>query len=248
MAAFLRGASGTARKARWKIRKNRGYLTIMLFKEAGKVRRFTISSRLVVCASLFFLFYVVATTYFTNRYLDIRRVNKIQAGKIVKLSRELARKARSLERSKQHIALLDEYLRETEWHGQEPGSKGNRNETPLPEVVGIEDLKVKRAGSTVNAYFRIVNRRPDGEPVEGYVFVIASEKDSDPSEAWVYPGSPLRDGLPENYTNGHRFSIQNFMPISSKLRLSKSINKPLVLEILVYDRDGTVILKKVAAP
>jgi len=38
-------------------------LTIMIFTDLGKVRRFMISPRLILFASLFFLFYIVATIY-----------------------------------------------------------------------------------------------------------------------------------------------------------------------------------------
>ncbi|NIO19193.1 MAG: hypothetical protein GTN76_00180, partial [Candidatus Aenigmarchaeota archaeon] len=77
------------------------------------------------------------------------------------------------------------------------------------------------------------------------IFVLASEGDSDQSEVWVYPPSPLEDGLPANYRSGHRFLIRNFMSISSELRLGEWIDEPLLLEILVYERDGTLILKRV---
>jgi len=93
--------------------------------------------------------------------------------------------------------------------------------------------------------FRIVNRQSNEESVEGYIFVLASERDSDQSEVWVYPSSPLEDGLPANYRSGHRFFIRNFMSISSELRLGEWIDEPLILEILVYERDGTLILKRV---
>ncbi|UCF71822.1 MAG: hypothetical protein JSW35_06325, partial [Deltaproteobacteria bacterium] len=45
-------------------------LTIMIFTDVGKVRRFMISPRLILFASLFLLFYIVATIYVTNKYFD----------------------------------------------------------------------------------------------------------------------------------------------------------------------------------
>ena len=217
-------------------------LTIMIFKQVGKVREFTISSVLILCASLFLLFYVVATIYFTNKYFDTRRANRIQAAKIAKLSRELLKATQSLDRSKRHIALLEDYIDEGKAQGFESESKVDDSE--LREVVGIEDLKVERGGLAVDVTFRIVNRQPNEGPVEGYIFVLARVRDSDQPQAWVYPRSPLREGLPVDYRNGYRFFIWNFMSISSELRPGEWIDNPLILEILVYDRDGTLILKK----
>jgi len=220
------------------------HLTFVIFRQLGKVRRFVISSHLLLCASLFFLFYILGTTYFTTKYFDARRKNRVQGDEIARLSRELEETTKSLQRSKQRIALLQDYIAEDKAQGQEPNSKADYTE--LPEVVGIEDLKVERDESVVDVTFRILNRQSHEEPIEGYIFVLASVKDSDQPQAWVYPRSPLKEGLPVDYRNGHRFFIWNFMSISSELRLGESIDKPLLVEILGYNRDGTLILKKAA--
>jgi uncharacterized coiled-coil protein SlyX len=220
-------------------------LTVMIFREVGKVRRFRISSRLLFCASLFFLLYIVATVYFTNKYFDARRANKVQADKIATLSHKLMETTKDLERSRQHIALLDDYLSENTNQGPEPESPVDYTESPSPKIVDIEGLKIRRDGSTIDIYFRIVNMLSNDEPIGGYIFVLASEEDSDQSEAWVYPSSPLKDGFPVNYRAGQRFLIQRFKTVSSKYTLGKPTTKPLFLKILVYDRNGTLILKKV---
>lgn len=225
---------------------NKESIRVVIFKEVGKVRRFTISPGLALGVSLFFLFYIVASVYFTNKYFDARRAHKIQADRIATLSRELLKAARSLQRSRQHIALLDDYIREGKAQGPEAETASNYTESSLLGIVDIEDLKTRRDGSTINVIFRIVNTQSNEEPVEGYIFVLVRVKDSDRSETCIYPSSPLEDGVPVDYRNGYRFSIHNFMSMTSKLRLGESIDKQLVLEILVYDEDGTLILKKAA--
>ena len=219
-------------------------LTIMIFTDLGKVRRFMISPRLILFASLFFLFYIVATIYVTNKYFDARRIHKVQADQIAKLSRKLMKTTESLQRSKHHIALLDDYISEGKVQGPEAEFAGNYTESSLPKIVDIEDVNVRRDGATLYVTFRIINRQENEEPLGGYIFVLASPKDSDPSEVWVYPSSPLKQGLPVNYRKGERFLIQRFKTITSRYTLSTSIDKPLILKILVYDRDGTLILKK----
>jgi len=225
--------------------KDKKLLTIMIFKEVGKVRRFVISSRLVLLASLFFLFYIVATIYVTNKFFYIYGENKILADENVKLSRELMKTKKSLERSEQHVALLDDYINEGKELSQEPEPPVDYTESPSPKIVDIDEIKVKRDISMINVTFRISNRQPNKEPIGGYIFVLASVKDSDQSEVWVYPSTPLKDGLPVNYRKGLRFLIQRFKTIRSQYTLSRSINEPIVLRILVYNRDGLLILKKV---
>jgi uncharacterized coiled-coil protein SlyX len=217
----------------------------MIFKELGKVRTFKISSRLILWASVFFIFYVVATIFLTNKYFDIYRINRMQADKIAELRRELIKTTKSLDRSKQHIALLDHYIREEKDQGPGPISTADYTESSSPRIVDINEVKVKRDRSTINVTFRIVNRQLNEGPIGGYIFVLASPKDSDQSEVWVYPSTPLKDGLPVNYRKGLRFLIQRFKTIRSQYALSRPINEPIVLRILVYNRDGLLILKKV---
>lgn len=222
---------------------NKERLTIMIFKKVGKVRTFEISPLLLLCASLFFLFYIIVTIYFTSKYFDTLWMNKMQTAKIAELSRELNKTKKSLERSEHHVALLDDYIKEK---SPEPmSSTGGYIESSSPKLVSIEELKIRRDRSTIDVTFRIKNRQLNEEPIGGYIFLLTSIKDSDQSEVWVYPSSPLKDGLPANYRRGHRFLIQRFKTISSQYKLSRSIDKPLILEIVVYDRNGELILKKV---
>lgn len=231
--------------------KNKDRLTIMIFKEVGKVKTFRISPRVLLSAFMLLIFYIVATIFVTNAYLayfyPFRSIgiDKIQAEKIVKLSRELTKTTKSLAKSEQHIALLEDYIEEDKEQSSEPVSTSDYTESSSPILVEIEDLKVKRDRSTIDVTFRIVNKQLNEEPIGGYIFMLASIRDSDRSEVWVYPSSPLKDRLPINYRRGQRFFIQRFKSISSKYTLSRSTDKPLILEILVYNRDGELILKKV---
>jgi hypothetical protein len=236
--------------------KNKERLTIIIFKKVGKARTIVISPHFILGVFLFFLFYIVATIYFTNKYLayfyPIESIypfkcigtDKVQADKIAELIRERIKTKKSLEKSKQHIALL-EYLMEDKEQSPEPVSTSDYTESSSPILVGIEELKVKRDRSTIDVTFRIVNKQSNEKSIGGYIFMLASIRDSDRSEVWVYPSSPLKDGLPINHRRGQRFFIQRFKSISSKYTLSRSTDKPLILEVLVYDRDGELILKKV---
>ena len=220
-------------------------LTVMIFKSAGKVRTFKISSHFLLWVSLFFVFYIVATIFLTNVFMNYYRQNRILANENAELRAMLITTKKSLEESKQHIALLDDYI--TQKKDQNPRSlvTVDHGESSLTTLVDIDELKIERNKSTINIDFRIINKQLNEEPIGGYIFVFARIKDSDKSEVWVYPDSQLKDGLPVNYRNGQRFFIQRFKSISSTYTLSKSVNRPLIFEIFVYDRNGTLILRKI---
>ena len=225
--------------------KRRERLTIMIFRKVGKVRTFKISFHLVAWAFVFFLFYIVATIFLVNKYFDVCRLSKTKEAKIAELSRELVKTTKGLERSMQHIALLDDYIKEKEEQGPKPMAPADYAESTQPKLVDIDELTVRRDRSTINVDFRIVNTQVNEEPIGGYIFVIARIKDSDKGEVWVYPSSLLKDGTPVNYRSGQRFFIQRFKSVSSKYTLSRLVNRTLILEILVYDRNGEIILKKI---
>jgi hypothetical protein len=220
-------------------------LTVMIFKRSGTVRTIKISTRLLLGASLFLLCYIVATIFLTNAYFSASRSTKMRASDIATLTGELAKTRDALKRSRQHIVLLDEYLKEKKGQTPEPMSTVDYTESSFPKVVDINDLKVKRNRSMLQVNFKIINTQPQEEPIGGYIFVLASVKDSEKSEIWVYPSAPLKNGKPVDYRRGHRFFIQRFKTVTGNYTLNKTIDAPLILEILVYDSNGGLILKKV---
>jgi len=239
---------GAIRKREREIRrpsKAKERLTVMIFKGVGKVRTFKISAHFLLWASLFLIFYIVVTIFLTNLFIDYYRNNKILADQNAELRAMLIKTKKSLEESKQHIALLDDYITEKKNQSPRPLSTVDHTESSLTKLVDIDELKVERNKSTINVDFRIINKQVNEEPIGGYIFVLVSVKDSDKSEVWVYPNSPLKDGIPINYRSGQRFFIQRFKSISSQYTLNKSINRPLIFKIFVYDRNGTLIFKKV---
>jgi hypothetical protein len=236
----IKGEKGKIRKAA----KADERLTIMIFKKVGKVRAFNVSPRLLLGSLLFFLFYIVGTILMTNAYFDAYRTNRVGSKTIDTLTSELAKTKKDLERSKQHIALLDEYIGEDKELTPEPMSGVDYTESSFPKSVDINDLKATRDGSTLHVSFRIFNKQTDEEPIGGYIFVLASVKDSEKSEVWIYPNTPIKDGVPVDYRKGTRFFIQRFRTIAGTYTLNKVIDGPLILQLLVFDRNGILILRK----
>jgi hypothetical protein len=114
----------------------------------------------------------------------------------------------------------------------------------VSDVVEVIDIDVNREGPTLAVTFRFANKRPDDEPIGGYIFVLTRVKGGDHSDVWVYPNCPLKDGLPAHYTRGHRFSIQRFIGINTTYTLNRSVHDPLILQIVVYDKTGKLMLIK----
>jgi hypothetical protein len=238
---------GSSSKGRGEVKASSGgddRLTIMIYKRMGKVRTVKISPRFLLGASLFLLLYIVATIFFTNAFFSASRTTKIQAGTIAALTGKLAKKGEALERSRQHSAMLEEYLKDEKGQTAEPMSMVDYTESSSPKAVEINDLTVKRNRSELQVDFKIINTQPQEEPIGGYIFMLASVKGSEKLEVWVYPNVTLKNGRPVDYRLGHRFFIQRFKSITGNYTLNKATDDPIILEILVYDKDGGLIHRK----
>jgi hypothetical protein len=238
---------GSSNKGRGEVKgsfKGDDRLTIMIFKGVGKVRTVKISLRFLLGASVFLLLYIVATIFLTNAFFSASRTTKIQARTVATLTGELGKKREALERSRQHSALLEEYLKDEKEQTPEPMSMVDYTESSFPNAVEINDLTVKRNRSELQVDFKIINTQPQEEPIGGYIFVLAIVKGPEKSEVWVYPNATLKNGRPIDYRLGQRFFIQRFKSITGNYTLNKAIDDPIILEVLVYDRNGGLILKK----
>lgn len=222
-------------------------LTIMVFKNVGRVRTFKISSALLLFASIFFFFYIVGTIFIVNSYFSLHRINNKYLEKIANLNKKLYMESNNLERAREHIALLQDFLTEKEDKAEEPLPERKKEpEIVTPKVVELKDLKIKRDKPKIRVAFKVVNKQLNNEALGGYIFIFFSIKDSDKSKVWVYPETALKEGLPVNYRKGQRFLIKRFKLINDNYIVNESPSKPLVLKILIYDRDGNLILIKTA--
>ncbi len=103
-------------------------LSIMVVKGIGKVRRFQISSHLLLWSSLFLATYIVASIFAVNGYFEKRRENR-SLQKQVAMTKEAARDSKGeLLRLQQHLAVLEDYIHLTENHS----GKSRLAEDPKP--------------------------------------------------------------------------------------------------------------------
>jgi len=231
---------------------NQRRLTVMVFKNVGKVFTFKISATLLLFAAIFLTLYIIATLFITNEYLDNYRRGERYKGKIDSLNTELEMANQNIEKYKEDIAFLNKYIEDQINNISISGvvaddqvrDEPSNTDVTKPKLVDVEDLEVKRENALISLRFKLLNTLNNDEPVGGYIFVIVSLKESDKVERWVYPNCSLKDGMPENYKKGVRFFIRRFTIIEGDYKIGKTTDKPLTVAILVYSRDGDVIFAK----
>lgn len=228
--------------------------TVMIMRGVGGVRSFKISPGLIFWATLFFIAYVLVSIFVIHNYLNLRRVNARQSEKMRQLEEESTRGRNNLDRARQRIAVLEEYIQNPEGRSvreerppaapeaREAGAQADKKITE--EIVGIKDFAVYKDGYGMVVDFKLVNNSPGEKAVGGYVHVIAMNRTSRPPREWSYPDGKLINGFPANYRRGQAFLIQRFKPMRAKFGLDALSSPASAIHVLVYDQSGTVIMDK----
>ncbi len=241
--------------------------TVMVMRSVGKIRSFKVSRRLIFWASMFFLAYMAFSLYIINSYFDLGYRYRTQADRLGQIEKELARTGRQLLQTKQHVAILEDYIkgeqdtRETEVAVEKNEKKEKKNEEIIEKIaeevyrdkegedkqlpVAIEDPVIRAEVPGISLDFKLVNKKHGENAMEGFIHIIAMDRDNEIPDEWNYPNDRLKNGLPINFRRGQPFLIQRFKPYHRKFNPNSASELPAAIRIIVYDRSGTLLLEKV---
>ena len=246
-------------------------ITIMIMRSLGKVRSFKISPPFLYIGAIFILLNITATIYFGNRFFDLRHTKALQSERIKELEAETSKNFKTIQRNEQHMAILEEYIRNLD-SPKEPLASSNKSiflrqepappapgsakvpeskppdtpstDVPETQVVDIKDVDIKKEGSELTVNFRVVNLRELDNPIGGYIHMIAVGKDGYSPSTWTFPNEELRDGVPIDFRRGQLFLIQRYKPIEGNFYLSTNADPPSTIKVLVYNQTGILLLEK----
>ena len=243
-----------------KTRAHERSLTVMVMGKVGKVRSFRLSRRLLFWALLFFAAYLPFSVYLVNRHFDLSHRNRDRQNKIELLEKDLTRSAQALSRSREHILFLEDYIFQMENRDErtsqpaKPQAKKAEEVAATPPdakvrekeqaIVSVENLVMEKQEGALGVHFKIVNLLPGEAPVGGYVHLAAKGEGGTVRPEWTYPQVNRVEGLPESFRRGQMFLIQRFKPMEGKLPVGLGPDAPTLLEILVYDQAGGIMLQK----
>ncbi len=249
-------------------RENR--LTVIIMGKLGKkVRSFEISRRVIFWATLFLIVYIPASIIVINRYIDLRAIHLIETQRANHLQEQVTESKKRLFVSRERIAFLEKYIQSIENQKQTKKSAGESKQevarvkavAPSPAVsykapkqaetkqepgpiVSIDDMVIKKEGSTVEVDFRLVNLKGGDNAVGGYIHIIGKSAEPDASMLWTFPHEKLVEGVPENYRRGQLFLIQRFKPVKGRLGPVSDTQFPSSVHVLVYDQSGNLLLRQ----
>ena len=239
------------------------HFTIMVIRSVGRIRSFKISKRLVFLLLIFILIYLVISLYVINDYMNLRYLYNLQSERLNILENDNAKSEKALLQTKQHIAILEDYVEDMQvQQGQKNiSSKDAKTETAVvnriaenlhdknkieeqqSKTMGVEDFIVREQNSEMSVDFKLVNTLPNESAMEGYIHIIASDNKGNLFPEWNYTENMLKDGLPVNFRRGQPFLIQRFKPYHRIYVYNSNSELPSTIRILIYDRSGKQILE-----
>ena len=219
-------------------------LTFMVLKRTGTVWTGKVSALVLIGAGVFFCCYIVITLVVIYQYFELTRTQETSQAQQAELTNSLDTAHKNLERANRQVALLEAYITEKREERLAGVAEGEVLPEPsFPELVDISQLTVAHQDGVLTVTFNIINTQEE-TPLSGYVFVLAQLKGADHDQILIYPPCPLNEGLPVVFQRGQRFIIKRFKMIRSKYALTGPLNEPLMVKILVYDDQGTLIFNK----
>jgi len=236
-------------------------ITITVMGSIGRIRSFTISRRILLGASIFFILYILLSLFIINRFIDVRARYRVLSDKVEKTENNYNEMEKTLLKAQQHAANLEAYIATaTEQKeesntipGKEPAlaaggkaiitadEKGNKETS---KSVDIEGVTLRRLNSGVAIDFRLVNMNSGVGAIEGYMHIIATDKNNNSPQAWNTPSGELKNGLPSDYRSGEHFIIQRFKLYHREFMTDVSFGTPASIRILAYDPSGNLILTR----
>jgi hypothetical protein len=130
-------------------------LTIMIMRSLGRVRSFKISPHIVFCATLFLILYIPFSVFIINNYIGLYRADRTQSTKIEQLEEEVIKGQQNLSRFRQHVTLLEDYIRHLEepqeQQKEKSATRGNAVTTEKSAARKIEIIREQTVISDVES-------------------------------------------------------------------------------------------------
>jgi hypothetical protein len=118
---------------------------------------------------------------------------------------------------------------------------------PMPTArVSIRNLEIWLEPDDNEFKFKFMVRNTDRESgkVAGYAFLVLKPKGDSGKPPRVFPVTPLKNGKPDNFKDGHHFSIARYTFVRGTLAEVSTIGPFETAKIYVYSDTGDFLLEK----
>jgi hypothetical protein len=234
-------------------------ITIMIMGSIGRIRSFTISSRILLWSSIILLLYILLSLFIISRHIIISNRFSDQSVAIQEIREKYEAMGKDLLTAQQRAANLEAYIESIgkksegsaalgqgqtsaasgDISGDGAGKSGNQSTA----AVDIEDLEIRKLNASLAVDFRLVSKASGTGAIEGYLHIIVMDKNGDFPPAWNAPSKVVQNERPSEFRSGEHFFIQRFKQYHREFASGGAAGMPAKIRILAYDPSGNVILE-----
>ncbi|MBF0313672.1 MAG: hypothetical protein HQK50_06880 [Oligoflexia bacterium] len=229
----------------------------------GHLRLLLLSLAAVILTALVAIFFVYA--YVTNVTGALKEQEPILLKKYQSEHEQLLTNIEELQKSRKDLEELNASLlnklksaRSAAPSAANQGS-GNNNHTNAfaliappavgddlspQELLSIDSFKLKYQSGVLTANFNLLSSKD--KKITGYVFVLLKSK----SAYIIYPssGTIKKNSLAYDYDSGESFSVSRLRPVNASFHWPTERSGSVNLEIIVFSREGDLLLRKLMGP
>ena len=121
---------------------------------------------------------------------------------------------------------------------------GEQEKEPEKPLVLVQSVTFQRKNTRLTVSFRLVKTAKDIIPLRGYLHMIVLDKNVDPPLIRSFPHEVLKEGIPVSYKRGQLFVIKHFKVVRGKFFLGGTKQSPASLRVIVYNKDGVLLLDR----
>lgn len=125
--------------------------------------------------------------------------------------------------------------------------RGKTAPLTTPARVSVENLEIwyEPEGNAFKFQFMVKNIDREGGKVAGYTFLVLKPKEDLGEPLRAFPPTPLTNGKPSNFKDGHHFSIARYTYIRGTLTDISAINRFKSATVYTYSDTGNLLIEKV---
>ena len=125
--------------------------------------------------------------------------------------------------------------------------RGKTAPLTTPARVSVENLEIwyEPEGNAFKFKFMVKNIDREGGKVAGYTFLVLKPKENLGEPLRAFPPTPLTNGKPSNFKDGHHFSIARYTYVRGTLTDISAINRFKSATVYTYSDTGNLLIEKV---
>ena len=238
-------------------------LNILIFKRFGKVWSFSISSRILLGAVIFFIVFSLGSIYIVKCYVELIFQSSNTSKELISVKKELKKTKLGFNHAELQIQLLQNAVNDLSSRpvkqvekdtkknkrdkkkAQKATAKSSKKKADLsPEYyLTIKNAMILKKDNTLKINFHLFNLSKK-KKIKCYLHLIAFGKDNKTIRYLSDSAKKLHNGYPKDYKLSQTTVVKKYTTITREFPFKNIDTLINSLKVVIYSQSGSLILEK----